>query len=755
MWLLTGGWAPPLGYRRGDVPLRNVVTRTEFQVEDPQETARLRDRARTFIRCIYRHDPQIIPQLLQTTQDKFFQLAAAKSLKDVDPELWKAVTTLPIPSTVKGSAAAEDNWEALARWADAANIAMPVGLDLNLTLAELQQLEFASLQQALSGDSNLKRLEGDIREAFSTFQRDGLLDKIQHDDATGIATEIQVAGPVVAGEPAPELRQVWVQDVLVGEVTTRLRQRLLDQIESPLLAQSVYNWLKTRLPTTLTLDSASTRDFAEKAAEGVPPFMITYKPGDLIAYGGLPLDEPQMKLLQAEHAQMLSRMKWDQKARFGLAKAGMFVACFTLCGWYLFVRSRHLLGDNLGLIRMLVLAVLTVLMIVLVQRDRLQAEMVPLLLFSMTMVIAYQQELAILLSATMALVTVLVLGRGLTDFVVLLGAMAVGILMLRQLRYRTRLLYVGVVTGVAAACTTLGIYSLTHSPSLGIWEDPAGWSYLSLAGRYGLHAALAGLIMTGLLPFVERAFDVQTELSLLELGDVAHPLLQELVRRAPGTFNHSMNVASIAEAAAESINANGLLVRVGAYFHDIGKMLKPSYFVENQPRDENRHESLLPAMSTLIIISHVKDGADLARAHNLPNAVIDFIRQHHGTTLVEYFYHRASEQSGQDRDSPRVEEGTYRYPGPKPRTKEAAVLMLADAVEGAGRTLTDPTPAKIEGLVHDLAMKRLLDGQFDECGLTLRELKKIEVSLIKSLSAICHGRIRYPDQQAAALPMRA
>jgi putative nucleotidyltransferase with HDIG domain len=255
--------------------------------------------------------------------------------------------------------------------------------------------------------------------------------------------------------------------------------------------------------------------------------------------------------------------------------------------------------------------------------------------------------------------------------------------------------------------------------------------------------------MTGLLPFIEQLFDIQTELSLVELGDVGHPLLQELVRRAPGTYNHSITVASIAEAAAESIGANGLLVRVGAYFHDIGKMMKPGYFIENQNAGDNRHESLLPAMSTLVIIAHVKDGADLARQHGLPNPLVDFILQHHGTTLVEYFYRRASEQNESNPDGAEVDEHSYRYPGPKPQTKEAAVLMMADAVESAGRSLTDPTPSRIEGLVHDLAMKRLLDGQFDECGLTLQELRRIQTSLTKSLSAVYHGRIKYPDQQSA------
>jgi putative nucleotidyltransferase with HDIG domain len=263
----------------------------------------------------------------------------------------------------------------------------------------------------------------------------------------------------------------------------------------------------------------------------------------------------------------------------------------------------------------------------------------------------------------------------------------------------------------------------------------------------GLWTVLSGFIMNGLLPFIEHAFGVLTDLSLLDLGDVAHPLLQELVRRAPSTYNHSVTVGSIAEAAAESIGARGLLCRVGAYFHDIGKMLKPGYFIENQASEGNRHDSLMPAMSTLVIIAHIKDGSDLARQHHLPQPIIDMIAQHHGTTLVEYFYGLAQRES--DPNNGEVDESSFRYPGPKPQTKEAAVLMLADAVESASRTLVDPTPARIENIVREIAERRLDDGQFDESGLTLRELRTIERSLSMSVASIYHGRIKYPDQKTA------
>ncbi len=179
-------------------------------------------------------------------------------------------------------------------------------------------------------------------------------------------------------------------------------------------------------------------------------------------------------------------------------------------------------------------------------------------------------------------------------------------------------------------------------------------------------------------------------------------------------------------------------------------MLKPQYFAENQGQGSSSlHETLLPAMSRLIIVAHVKDGADLARQHHLPQPIIDFIEQHHGTTLVEYFYRRAAQQSESDPNKSEVEEHSYRYPGPMPQTKEAGVLMLADAAESASRTLVEPTPSRLEGLVRDIALNRLLDGQFDQCGITLQELNEVEESLVKSLTAVYHGRVRYPDQKTA------
>jgi putative nucleotidyltransferase with HDIG domain len=322
-------------------------------------------------------------------------------------------------------------------------------------------------------------------------------------------------------------------------------------------------------------------------------------------------------------------------------------------------------------------------------------------------------------------------------------------------------MYVGAIAAVITMLTVIGVgivtgVTLSTPESIGITSSFQGPRFDTLLIGLIRNACWAGFCilisattMTGALPLVERAFGVQTDLSLLELGDASHPLLRRLAQRAPGTYNHSINVASIAEAAADEIGANGLLVRVGAYFHDIGKMFKPEYFIENQAAGINQHDSLQPAMSTLVIIAHVKDGADLARSHRLPESIIDFILQHHGTTLVEYFYREAARRSEGSPNAETVSDRDFRYPGPKPQTLEAAVMMLADAVESASRTLVDPTPARIQGLVNSIAQKKMSDGQFDECGLTFRQLDRVRLSLVKSLTAIYHARVKYPGQQSA------
>jgi putative nucleotidyltransferase with HDIG domain len=454
----------------------------------------------------------------------------------------------------------------------------------------------------------------------------------------------------------------------------------------------------------------------------------------------LPINDATMEKLQLEYQAELEGHPFSAKLSRSLAVFGMYIALYVLCGFYIYHREPGIIDDLGRLATLLGLVVVTVALMVLTSHDEWRVELIPLMLFGMTVAIAYQQEIALLLSAAVTLMAVVALGHTLSDAVVLLATTAGAILLLGRVRSRSKLLSVGFLAAGVAALTTIGV---------GVLEGEPLWLTLKTATLWSIWAVIAGSLMTCLLPMVEKVFNVQTDLSLIELGDPAHPLLQELIRRAPGTYNHSITVASLAESAAEAIGARGLLVRVGAYFHDIGKMLKPGYFAENQGQGDNRHRSLVPAMSTLVIIAHVKDGADLARQNKIPEPIIDFIQQHHGTTLVEYFYRQASESRKADPNGSDVDESSFRYPGPKPQTKEAGILMMADAVESASRVLVEPTPARIESLVEDISRKRLLDGQFDECGLTLEEVRKIDDSLVKSLTAVYHGRVKYPDQETA------
>jgi len=259
----------------------------------------------------------------------------------------------------------------------------------------------------------------------------------------------------------------------------------------------------------------------------------------------------------------------------------------------------------------------------------------------------------------------------------------------------------------------------------------------------GASALIVGFFVLGILPSIERVFDITTGMTLADLRDPRKPLLQQLQHLAPGTFNHSRQVADIAETATEAIGGDSLLAYVGGLYHDIGKMNKPEYFVENQT-GYNRHKDLKPSMSLLVIIGHVKDGLELGREYELPRELLHFIEAHHGTTLVEYFYHAAMKKANETGEA--INEMHYRYPGPKPKTKEAAVLMIADAVESASRAMPDPNPGNIEALVLDLSRKRLADHQFDECGLTFSELAKVEEAIITRLNSIYHTRIKYPAE---------
>ncbi len=385
------------------------------------------------------------------------------------------------------------------------------------------------------------------------------------------------------------------------------------------------------------------------------------------------------------------------------------------------------------------------------------------ILMSIILTIAYDQRFALGMSVLYCFFASLTVGpepleqgvqlQGISLLLTMVIGAATCCFSLKEIRTRMKLLE------VSALASTIVFMTAVAVPYLSFRGRPPHWTVvLQAAGYHAAATLLAGLLIQSLLPLIERMFRIATSMTLLDYSDANQPLLRKLAMEAPGTFSHSLLIGSIAEAAAEAIGCNGLLCRVGAYYHDIGKINKPKYFAENEMGSASKHKELSPAMSQLIIVGHVKDGVEMAKEFNLPNVLRQFIETHHGTTLVEPFYHEAKKKyeepgPGKKPIAAPPKESEFRYAGPRPKSKEAAIVMLADGVEGAVRSLSDVTLAKCETVVHNIAMRRLQDGQFDECDLTLRELSQIEASMSKALAAHYHGRVAYPTAPDAPSPV--
>ncbi|MCU0538274.1 MAG: HDIG domain-containing protein [Desulfobacterales bacterium] len=330
----------------------------------------------------------------------------------------------------------------------------------------------------------------------------------------------------------------------------------------------------------------------------------------------------------------------------------------------------------------------------------------------------------------------LVNGQSLPICIYYLVVGSMGSYWLRNCRERKVFVVAGAKTGLLSIGLAAGIALLAGETSGGGFAWGLAFAFL---GGFG-----AGVLAAGIVPLVEYCFDYTTDITLLELANLDRPILRRLMIEAPGTYHHSVIVGSMAEAAAAEIDANPLLAKVTGYYHDIGKVRKPLYFIENQRNGKNRHDRLAPSMSSLILIAHIKDGVEIAREHKLSSVIVEGIRQHHGTSLIRYFYEKARQAKGESQ----VKEEDFRYPGPKPRTREAALVMLADIVEAASRTLENPTPGRIKGHVQELINRALQDGQLDECDITLKDIHKISVSFNTILNGIHHNRIEYIEQRA-------
>lgn len=733
-------WKAPFAYRSGSIPTRDIVSKVSFEVEDEGATEANRIRQIRESAMYYRNRSTPLAQLGATLKIELFKVLAADSFDAMSVDQKKAFSEFFM---------ADETDE-----------------------QDLAAEKFRVLKSVLNKDPQLENVEF----AFSTLTGTtgpfefGLLETLQHKPEEGSQQAIYVYSSEVS-----EAQYVQVDKVQIALMDLKVDKWLADQFRGKFkdpsesddvqaVATMISDWIVKRLPKheTLVYDEKQSEKERIKIALAVPPVMQKYYAGQSkLASAGQPLGESELSLLLSEHRELIGGMGWaDQLGRIA-AYAGMIAALYLLCGTYIFfVDDRSLVMDRWKMTKLLTVVVATIGLSFYAASDLYRSELAVMAAASIIAAVVYGRDLALLLMSAISISLTLFLGESLAHLVMLAAACTSCTLLVGRIRSRTHLLYVGGVSAAITVLTVVGVGIVTgetmstiETADEVVRQAPTFQMVVVGLIREALWAGafivVSAAALTPALPIVERVFHVQTDLSLMELGDASHPLLRRLAQRAPGTYNHSINVASIAEAAAESIHANGLLVRVGAYFHDIGKMFKPEYFIENQSSGVNQHDTLQPAMSTLVIIAHVKDGADLGRRHRLPEPIIDLILQHHGTTLVEYFYREAARRSEEDPNGESVSDKDFRYPGPKPQTLEAAVMMLADTVESASRTLVDPTPARIQSLVDSIAQKKMADGQFDECGLTFKQLGKIRASLVKSLTAIYHARVKYPGQQSA------
>jgi len=354
----------------------------------------------------------------------------------------------------------------------------------------------------------------------------------------------------------------------------------------------------------------------------------------------------------------------------------------------------------------------------------------PFCMVSMLSVILFNDLVLALLINVASVITIQAFTGILPDFAILfLSSGLLSAILVFGARRRNTIINAGIIVGLVQVL-------------LFAFIEHFSFKNLNEYGFLLLNGISSGIIVAGVLPIFEYIFGTITNIKLLELADFNNPVLNRMMLEAPGTYHHSLIVGNLSEAACKAVDANSLLARVGAYYHDIGKLQKPDYFTENQDIGFNVHENLAPNMSKMVIINHVKEGVELAKKYRLNARLIDFIQQHHGKSLVYFFYRRALENLGDEHEI--TEEG-FRYPGPKPNTKETAVVLLADSVEAATRTLKEPSPGKIEEVVHKIINNKFIDGQLDECDLTLKDLELIANVFIHILSGIYHTRIIYPE----------
>ncbi len=542
-----------------------------------------------------------------------------------------------------------------------------------------------------------------------------------------VALEEELWGEVVA-ESLDVLDEILRQDIRSGQVTEVKRQvaGYISLALSPTQAELVEAWSKNFIVPTSFFNAEKTEEAKVAAGESIQPVRVTIEEGEIILREGDVTNPLAWEALEALGLLQVT-MEWLQ-----IAAQVLFVVImvFILVVYIYLLRPAFL--DNRRQVSFLgFLFIFSVLGAkVMVPGHVVIAYLFPLAATSMLLAALVDAHLAILTTALLSFILGFI-GGSLELAVLGFAGGVVSSLCLHRIERLNSFLW----AGVYAALTNAGVVLIFRL----IEQDHDLVGIVTLLGTGVANGGLSASLTLAAFYVLGNFLGITTTLQLLELARPTHPLLQELLLKAPGTYHHSLMLSNLAEQAAEAIGADPLLTRVGAYYHDVGKIRRPYFFVENQGEGINVHERLDPKTSAKIVISHVKDGLELGQKYSLPQAILDFIPEHHGTTRQSYFYHQAQEEGGE------VQEGDFRYPGPRPHSRETAILMLADGVEAAIRAESPSTPEEIGKIVRQIIERRLSDGQLDNSDLTLRDLEKIKETFVKVLEGVYHPRIKYPE----------
>jgi putative nucleotidyltransferase with HDIG domain len=718
-------------YKLGDVAERDIKATKDFLIEDRDATEANRREAVGKVLTVYDHDVTLSETINQNVKKAFNDIRAVfKAEKNQNKITLKSSETASNGTINRATSVHDLIWQQKADFEEKIGISVSDGaykiLEKETFLPNIATL-ISSISKEILDNGVVTNKELLLKETDKGI----ILRKINTKKELVVLNLKHFYG----------LDQAKTMVKIIG-------QPLLENIDYT-LRNMIVDFAQRLIQPNITLNRSETEERKKRAEAEIKPVFHKIKAGEMLLREGERVTKVQLLKLKAYQ----EGIKNEQILSSSIGSA-LIILCILMTTYILYIhrQSRTDLTNNKNL---LFIASVLVTFFFIARISASLAESVahytsfpisassisygiPLASGAMTICLFLGLELAIPMAMLTAIGTAVIFKNRFDIFLYFLINSSMAAFWMQNCRERKVFIKAGLKLGVmnVILVTIIDTY-LGGSPINKLLWD---WAF-AFAGGVG-----AGIVTAGITPLIEIAFGYTTDIKLLELANLDQPILRRLMIEAPGTYHHSVVVGTIVEAAASEIGANSLLAKVCGYYHDIGKIKKPLYFIENQTNGINRHDKLAPSMSSLILIAHIKDGVEIARKNKLGQVIIDTIRQSHGTSLISYFYEKAKQLKGEDA----VNIDNFRYPGPKPQTREAGLVMLADMVEAASRTLANPTPSKIQGLVQNLINKAFSDGQLDDCELTLKDLHKIAKSFYNILSGMYHHRIGYPEKPLLA-----